>query len=72
VSRSPTGFDNRATAGDAAFVDSRPQSLVDLFQQHLPNGIGSVQPQAALLKLLGKPSKAPRSCLSHQIATYFR
>ena len=60
------GFDDRAAARDAFFVDRRPERLIDLSHQELAECFVSVRPQAAFVELLGESPQARGWCLRHR------
>ena len=49
-----------------SLMDSRAEGVIDLLDEHLAEGVGSVRGQAALLEVLGQPSKASGEELSHR------
>ena len=50
---------------DPSLVDGRAERVIDLLQQHLAEGVGSLEAQAALVELLGESSQSPRGGVRH-------
>src|SRR6266513_2775285 len=59
------GLEDRSTARGPPFVDSRAESVIDLFEQHGAEGLGSFEAQPALLEVFGKSSQSAGRRVRH-------